>query len=749
MKSHKCLNRILVTLAFFIALSNSFELNCEYDKVGWDDIIGAAFTCKAKNLNITQPKTLITLLKAQPHPAGESNDNVNTFLIFEQICDYFPIGIEKYFKNLEGIAVQKSGLKRITKSDLKPFYKLKSISLYGNELTTLESNLFMYNPKLKLISVFNNKLKHVYPNILDGLEHLERVYFSSNPCFNEDGVNPEKVEQLKCKLIESCPVTEEMIQYAEIENEKLKIEAENDKLKESLDAAAKNYIVVKRKFEKSQENYILLKKQSSTPNAFICASLKLDLATCESEKMELRELIQELEVVELVCDVPVNSGGNECITSDLKILKPHIKIVNIRRKDKRLLSFESMNELLIVDQQTLFLPLNISKFLPRLAQLTVTRSELITINEEAFIGLNDLIHLDLSQNQLTEVKSENFEALVKLQKLDLSGNKIDFIGKRAFNSLVNLVELRLNDNKLTILGSKFFEHNKNLKILMLHNNQLNQIASNFLDTWSSHLENLDMSNNVCIDLKYPDVLLEYLTRHFTTKCIVEIDFECRFESQFDYFCHAENVFIETRNVKVVRIIGEHRLNLSNKDVTALKIVNQTLEVIPYNLGNLLPNLQSVFIESSRLSEIRKENFEGLRNIKQLTIKGNNLKEIVDATFEGFTQLQVLDLSFNCIATLAERIFENLTTLKTLNLSHNQLTSLNAWMIPARNAIENFICSQNQLTSIDPRLIRRLKSVRLLDFEDNKCINSKFDESQHSERKVMEMFGEAAFKCFDD
>lgn len=743
--------RILVALVFIITAAKSFELDCEYEKVGWDDIIGAAFTCKVKNLNITQPKSLITSLRGQ-HAVGESNDNVNTFLIFEQICDYFPVGVEKYFKNLEGIAVQKSGLKRLTKSDLKPFANLKSISLFGNMLTTLESNLFMFNPKLKLISVFNNKLKHVYPNVFDGLNHLEKVYFSSNPCFNEDGPNPEKIEKVKCKLIESCPATEEMMEYAEIESEKLKTEAEIVRVKESLDAVARNFILSKRKFEKAQENYNLLKRQSSTSNIASCTTISIDLQTCEADKVDLEELIRELEVVEVTCDVLINTGGmfegNQCTAVGLKVLKPQIKVVNVKRKDKIRLSYESIIKLLVSDQQTLFLPLNIGHFLPKLVKLTVTRSELITINREAFIGLSDLIELDLSQNQLTEVKAANFEVLVNLQKLDLSRNRIDFIEQRAFSSLWSLIELRLNGNQLAILDNKFFKHRPNLKVLMLNNNQLSQIASNFLKVWSSQVEILDMTGNVCIDLKYPDVSLDYLTNHFNTKCTVEIDFECRFESQSGYFCHAENVAIETRNVRVARIKGDHKLNLSNNDVTVLKIVNQTFEVIPQNLGKLMPNLERVWIEGSQLNEIRKESFEGLRNIRELTIKSNMLKEVVDGTFGGFTQLQLLDLSFNSIMSLAERIFENLTSLRTLNLSHNKLTSLNAGMIPTRNVIESFMFSHNSLVSIDPRLIRLLKSAKLIDLEENKCINSKFDEAQHDEKKVMEIFGEASFKCFE-
>lgn len=196
-------------------IAHQFDLNCKFERYGWDDAVGHAYTCKVHSLNLTQPKSAITFVKGE-HPAGGTNDNVNTFLILEQICEFFPVGVERYFKGLEGLAVQKSGLKKITKSDLKPFGELKSISLFGNELTTLESNLFMYNPKLKLISAFQNRLKYFFSNVFHGLHQLQRVYFNSNPCINEDALNPERIEQLRCRMVESCAATEEMIEFAEV-----------------------------------------------------------------------------------------------------------------------------------------------------------------------------------------------------------------------------------------------------------------------------------------------------------------------------------------------------------------------------------------------------------------------------------------------------------------------------------------------------------------------------------------------------
>lgn len=687
------------------------------------------------------------------HPAGESNDNVNTLLIFEQICEFFPVGIENQFQKMEGIAIQKSGLKKITKNDLRGFPKLKSISLFGNQLITLESNLFLFNTELKLVSLFNNKLKHVFSNIFDGLNDLERVYLSSNPCISEEALNAEKLEQLKCKLIENCSVTDEMIEFAELETEKMKIDFENRKLKENLEAVTKNFISTKRKLEKSVESYKFIKSGFSTNDTGNCAKLNAELRTCENDKAEYFELIQDLEVVEIVCGTQAKheskSESSRCKAVGLKVLKPHYQVVRVKNADKSHFSPELAKKLEVSDQQTLFVPLLISKFFPMLTILSIKSSELIMINEEAFNGLECLDELNLSYNQLTFVKAENFVSLKKLSKLDLSHNKIEFIEPLALNGLMNLVELRLNHNLLLKLNSKFFTGIANLKIMTLHNNSLSQIASNFLEFCCEQIEVLDFSDNQCLDATFPGTSLDKLKEIFLVNCTVEMDFKCRFESELDYFCHAEHVAIESRNVKIKNVKGDHKRNLTNSDVTFLRIVDQSMEVLPRNLAKFMPGLKRVWIENSKLVEIEIGSLKGFIGIEELTIKLNFLKEFDDETFKDLTELQILDLSSNLIEKLPQKAFVSLTKLKTLNLSNNKLTALDVEFIPAKNMIERFVFKNNRLTSINPQIIKLLKSAKLINFEGNKCIGSCYDETSNDERKVMEIFGEISFKCIED
>lgn len=196
------------------------------------------------------PRQVIT--KVLP---GTNDKVVNALLILEQNCEFFPSGVVKYFRDLEGIAVQKSNLKQITKYDLKAFYNLRSISLFGNKLKVIENELFRYNPKLELISLFNNQLQHIFSSAFENLVNLKVLYLNSNPCINSDAQEPAKLDQLKCDLVTKCKVSKEMREFAEVETEKLKFEEENAKLKVNFDAVSKNLAGTKRKLERTREGY--------------------------------------------------------------------------------------------------------------------------------------------------------------------------------------------------------------------------------------------------------------------------------------------------------------------------------------------------------------------------------------------------------------------------------------------------------------------------------------------------------------
>lgn len=105
-------------------------------------------------------------------------------------------------------------LQTIDSSDLLPFKNLQSIELQNNEIRSLDGDLFRSNPEVQYVSIFNNPLQHVGPNIFDSLRGLIEVDLSDCRCINETVSQPEQLDELKYSLSLNCPPTYEMIEKA-------------------------------------------------------------------------------------------------------------------------------------------------------------------------------------------------------------------------------------------------------------------------------------------------------------------------------------------------------------------------------------------------------------------------------------------------------------------------------------------------------------------------------------------------------
>lgn len=116
------------------------------------------------------------------HESSKSNDDVKAVWIANSKLYYFPKGLE-IFENLEGIVIDKSGLREIRKDDLKPFINLRHLSLNGNNLQVIESNLFENNQNLELIILSDNLISHIDPNVFDIFQNkLSSLFLAGNNC---------------------------------------------------------------------------------------------------------------------------------------------------------------------------------------------------------------------------------------------------------------------------------------------------------------------------------------------------------------------------------------------------------------------------------------------------------------------------------------------------------------------------------------------------------------------------------------
>ena len=116
------------------------------------------------------------------------------------------------------------------------------------------------------------------------------------------------------------------------------------------------------------------------------------------------------------------------------------------------------------------------------------------LNKSLFMGLNNLITLDLSHNGLYYIFREIFADLSSLQTLDLSSNLIKFIEPDAFRGLVALQKLNLGRNQLQDIPHDFFIGLDSLKNFNVHSNGLSYLDKDLFAN-SPMLTKLSLANN--------------------------------------------------------------------------------------------------------------------------------------------------------------------------------------------------------------------------------------------------------------
>ena len=111
---------------------------------------------------------------------GKTNLDVREVAFYECAFTKIPQRLTIAFPNLKTLYVESSKIKDINRNDLAEYKNLEKISFHNNDIQFLPGDLFMDFKNLRYISFAEKKLKVIEPNILDGLDLLNDVYFKGN-----------------------------------------------------------------------------------------------------------------------------------------------------------------------------------------------------------------------------------------------------------------------------------------------------------------------------------------------------------------------------------------------------------------------------------------------------------------------------------------------------------------------------------------------------------------------------------------
>ncbi|XP_070509035.1 putative leucine-rich repeat-containing protein DDB_G0290503 isoform X2 [Chironomus tepperi] len=176
---------LICVVGVTLRMSTSTIIKCEYKTGAWKILKNNYYCLVIENTIITTQEAATVTSVSGSYNIEESDDDVVGFIVQFKTINYFPRGLETYFKNLKGIQISHSNLKEVHQEDLKPLPKLVELWLNFNSIEVLEEGLFDFNPDLELIGLGYNEIVHIEPNIFDHLSKLSSLWLSSGSCIKK------------------------------------------------------------------------------------------------------------------------------------------------------------------------------------------------------------------------------------------------------------------------------------------------------------------------------------------------------------------------------------------------------------------------------------------------------------------------------------------------------------------------------------------------------------------------------------
>lgn len=159
-------------------------------------------------------------------------------------------------------------------------------------------------------------------------------------------------------------------------------------------------------------------------------------------------------------------------------------------------TFESLNTLEIEDShlQSFSIPENVL-----LQRLQVDGNNISRIESGLLQAQSELIYFSAIDSNIVEIDEDAFVGLTALTDLVLIGNFIEQIAPQTFNPLTNLRYLDLEANRLTSLGDELFSQNPDLHSIYLEHNQISEISPKFTANLLEGLNYINLADNVCVN----------------------------------------------------------------------------------------------------------------------------------------------------------------------------------------------------------------------------------------------------------
>ena len=490
---------------------------------------------------------------------------------------------------------------------------VENLDLSGNELTSLDANIFTNHMNIEVLSFSINQIANVSSQAFNGILGLQELNFNKNLLSEMPNLSfhSNSLVDLNLKNNDIVPYAGSTI----VMNELKKLNLENNKLT-SLSVNALRYEMPKLTWLSIKNNK--LASISSGTFGAMTSLKKLYLS-----KNFLTEFNPETLSISGTLTV-LKIDQNKLVSFDDTSFSDLQNVIKLELTNNKITEFD-------IDTLTC------NQGLTNLINLHLHKNELTAMPgiSPSTVGLKIL---NLAENQISTVDQNFFDNLTQLKSLYLNGQSLTEMPTFQY-AMDSLETLDLSQNLISTIGDNYFANTKNLKTLLLHKNNLVNIT---ILTSLTQIEEINLADNLLQAFpKLGSAITILQELYLSNNDILELTLES--------------------------IYGTGNPVMNASALTTLSLDgNARLAPTPIEVWHSMPNLVNLDLGNSEVNE-----FPDLSGCARLTDVGLNDNHLVSMGNTAYliknTELGTLDLQNNNFATI-ENLLEITDSLSSTTLT---------------------------------------------------------------------------------
>ena len=194
-----------------------------------------------------------------------------------------------------------------------------------------------------------------------------------------------------------------------------------------------------------------------------------------------------------------------------------------------------------------------------------------------------------------------------------------------------------------------------------------------------------------------------------------------------YGCEVENLVINSPNIRIASVAGDHSDGNKNHHVEYVWIKNSQVSHLPrFNSPIFFANMKKYLVTNSGVKFIEREDFSAMFKLETLDLSNNAIEEIPEDALFDLSGLVDFFIENNNIKNLSGKLLSFAPEFQRFRASNNSLEILDSSFFSNNPSLKIVSLDNNKLHKIqvDFNPFGNLKKIDLL---NNPCVNTNFND----------------------